>query len=208
MRIGKSADAAIERADVLIDVVSASEAHDRLHDCHHIARAVIDFFSQQDLPFFGPLAIRDVGGNAAEPDQPASLVEARRCRARAPAYFAVRPPHAKFGLEGIGILRNFPKSADQQFKIIAIDERAHAFYRRHKSGRIDAENFALALVPDVRAARDIPLPAAHLSGSERKAAQTLALSELERGCRKFGCTLRHARFELSVELFELTRLAE
>src|SRR5262249_40758844 len=101
VRIGKGADAAIERADIVIHIVGAGETHDRLDDGNNVARAVIDFLGQQDLTFLGTFAFSDIGSDAAEPDEASFLVEARYRRARAPANFTVRSPDAKLGLQGI-----------------------------------------------------------------------------------------------------------
>ena len=80
--------------------------------------------------------------------------------------------------------------------------------RRHECARINTEDIALALVPDRRAADDVPFPAAHLSGRQRQAAQTLALAQLQCRGGEGGGALGNACFQLAVELFELPRLAE
>ena len=54
----------------------------------------------------------------------AAFVEARRRRAGAPAHVAIRPPHAKFGLEGVGVLGDLAECLHQQLKVFGIDERA------------------------------------------------------------------------------------
>src|SRR4029077_12965218 len=78
----------------------------------------------------------------------------------------------------------------------------------HKCAGIDAEDFALALVPDCRAAGDVPFPAAHLPGCQRETAQTFTLAQLEQLNRELGGAFGNARFQLAVELFKLPRLAE
>src|SRR4030095_3012876 len=168
---------------------------------------MIDLFSQQDLALFGPFSLCDVGSNAAEPDEAAAFVEAGCCGAGAPTDFAVRPEHAKLGLECVGLLGRLAKCAYQQLEILRVNERLHAVECGHESAW-HPKNLALALIPDRRASRYVPFPAAHLSGSKRKASQALALTKLQRRSRQFCSAFRNARFQTFVQLFKLARLAK
>src|SRR5262245_19995062 len=127
---------------------------------------MIDLFGQQDLALFGPFSLGDVGGNAAEPDEAAAFVEAGRCGSVTPTHFAVRPEHAKLGLECVGFLGRLSKSAHQQLEILRVNKRLHTLECGHESAR-HPKNLALTLIPDRCASRYVPFPAAHLSGSKR-----------------------------------------
>ena len=101
-------------------------------------------------------------------------------------------------------LRNGPH---QQLKVFRIDERADIVERRHKCARVDAEDLALALVPDVdlRATFHSQLPIC--PDAKRHAAQTLTLAQLQGRSGKLGGAFGNARFQFAIELFELPRLA-
>src|SRR5512132_863207 len=127
---------------------------------------MINLFGEQDLALFGSFSLGDVGGNAAEPDEAAPFVEAGCCGARAPTYFAVRSEHAKLGLECIGFLGRLAKCPHQQLEILRVNKRLQPLKCGHESAR-HAKNLALTLIPDRRASRHVPFPAAHLSRSKR-----------------------------------------
>src|SRR5262249_16620527 len=131
--------------------------------------------------FFGAFPFGDIGRDAAQPDEPAALVEACRRRPGAPAHLTVRPQRPEFSLESIGIPGDLPEGTHQQLEILWIDERLHGLQRRHKGVGVDAEYLALAVIPDRGTARDVPFPAAHLACCEREATQAFALAELKRG---------------------------
>src|ERR1041385_7739137 len=169
---------------------------------------MVDFLGKQDLPLFGPLAFGDIDDDTAKPYQTPLFVEVRNRRAGAPANLAVWTNNAEFGLEGVGVFRKFAESANKELEVIAIDERLHTINRWHENARFDAENLALALVPDGGSAGDIPLPAPHLACGEGEAAQTFGLSKLTRRGGKGGRAFGNARLKLTVELLELSCLAE
>ncbi len=205
--IRQRADAAIQRPDIVVDGVCPRQPHDRLDDRDDVTRAMIDFLGEQYLAFFGALAVGDVGSYATKPDQASLLVEIRDCRAGAPSNLAVWAKDAEFGLEGVGVFRKLAEGALQKFEVIGADQRPHAVDGRHECAGVDAEDLALALVPYRASARDVPLPAPHLAGGERQAAQALALPKLPCGGGESGGALGDPRLELAVELLELPGLA-
>ena len=83
----------------------------------------------------------------------------------------------------------------------------HAVDRYLEACRIDAENPVLTVVPDDIAVDRIPLPGTHLACCQREAAALLALHQPGAGRFQFLGPLRHAAFELLVELLELPRFA-
>src|SRR5262249_40204032 len=158
---------------------------------------MIDLFGQQDLALLGTFTLGDVRGNAAEPDEPAAFVEAGCCSTGAPTYFAVGPQHAKLGLECVGFPGRLAKCSHQQLEILRVDKRPHALERWHESAW-HPENLALTLIPDRCASRYVPLPAAHLSRSKRKASQAFALTKLQGRSRQLCGAFRNARLQASV----------
>jgi hypothetical protein len=94
VRVRQRADLAIKGADVVVDAVGAGQAHDRLNDRNDIARAMVDFFGQQDLTLFSAFSFGDIGGDTASPYETATFIKVRRCRAGAPTHFAIRPQNA------------------------------------------------------------------------------------------------------------------
>src|SRR5215813_10052662 len=142
---------------------------------------MVDFLGEQNLSLFGAVSFGDVGGDAAQPDEAAFFIKVRRCRAGAPTHFAIRPQNAKLRLEGIGGFGDLAERSFEQLKVFRIDEWPHALERRNKRNWINPENFALTMIPDDRTARYVPLPAAHLTSGECKAAHPFALPKLQ--CR-------------------------
>ena len=89
-------DPSFDRTDVGLHVLAARQPDDGLRQRQRVLGAVIDLPRQQVLPLLGLLALGDIDGDAADADDAAALVGARRRRTRAPAHLAVRPDDAEF----------------------------------------------------------------------------------------------------------------
>ena len=91
-------DPPFDRTDIGLHVLAARQPDDGLRQRQRVLGAVIDLPRQQVLPLLGLLALGDIDGDAADADDVAALVGARRRRAGAPAHLAVRPDDAEFRL--------------------------------------------------------------------------------------------------------------
>ena len=200
-------DPSLDRADVTLDVFAARQTDDGLRQRQCVLGAVVNFAGQQVLTFFGLFAFGNVYGHAADTDDTPFLVDARRRRAGAPAYLAVRPNDSKLRFVGRDAFGELGHRLAQFVNVVRVEQFLNACRCHRKCLRIDAENLILALVPHPVAIDPVPVPGSHLSGGDRKAPALLALQQPRVGFLQFSGSGAYSVLEFGVEPFQLAGLA-
>ena len=200
-------DATLDLGNVVVDRVRPRQPDDRLRDCEQIARAMIDLPGQQRVAGLGFLEVGDVDGDAAHTLDASPGVEGLGGGTDAPAHLPGRPDDPGLGLERLVLAVVVRHDGADSRKIIGVDQRPDAVDPHFDGAGSDAEDAVLAVIPLAFAARDIPLPGAHLAGREREAARPLALHQARVGGFELGGAFRDAIFQTAIELLELLGLA-
>src|SRR5215468_3313523 len=95
----------------------------------------------------------------------------------------------------------------QPLPILGIEKGPTPLGRHLEVAGIDAKDAAMAFVPYALAAREIPVPRAHLPNGERQASALLAFEQHASIRLQLRGSLCNARFELFVELLKLPGFA-
>src|SRR3954454_17001625 len=203
---GQGLDAPLDGGDEGLARVRTRQPQDRLHDRQDVPRAVVDLPRQEGLTLLGPLALGDVQGDPAHPDDAAVPVHRRRGPADTPAQLAARTHDPELRVAGLADLEDPRRDPAQPLPVLRVQQAGDPLPSRHEARWVNAADAALPLVPEPVAGGEVAIPRAHAARGQRQAPALLALAQLGGRCLQLRRALGDAPLQVLVELLELPGL--